>query len=429
VIAPVSDPIATLDEAVPDAVRQVCRTLREARFEAWAVGGAVRDALLGRPIGDWDVATSAHPDQVQELFSRTIPTGVQHGTVTVLVGKGRARASIEVTTFRGEGAYTDSRRPDTVVFGVPLVEDLARRDLVINAIAYDPIGRTIADPFGGQDDLAARRIRAVGDPAARFSEDGLRVMRAIRFAAVLAFELDAETEAAIGAAVPSLEKVSRERVRDELCKMLAAPRPSPGLELARRTGVLASILPELSDASQEPDRWARLCARVDAAAPSIRLAALLCDRAAAVVDGALRRLRLSNAERERAVRLVRFGRAWRAPVVADAELRRLLGRIGRAHADDLLALWASEAASWAERAPRIEALATRARAVLDAGDALAVGDLALRGGDVVRVLGIAPGPAIGEHLEALLEHVLRDPALNTREHLEALLRGGEAGVD
>src|SRR5687768_9284222 len=169
---------------------------------------------MGRAAQDWDVATSALPDQVQALFRKTIPTGIQHGTVTVrLQGE-----SIEVTTFRGEGAYTDGRRPDSVSFGVPLDEDLARRDFVINAMAFDPVAGRLHDPFGGRADLEAGRLRAVGDPAERFREDGLRVMRAVRFVATLELALDPATESAIPAGLPSLAKVSQERVREELRK-------------------------------------------------------------------------------------------------------------------------------------------------------------------------------------------------------------------
>src|SRR5688572_3004857 len=174
--------IDRLAAAVPPGVREVCEVLVRAGHEAVTVGGAVRDAMLGRDPGDWDVATSAHPDEVIKLFGHTIPTGLQHGTVTVVIGRGKAREAIEVTTYRGEGAYHDGRRPESVVFGVPLVEDLARRDLVVNAIAYDPVKGELHDPFDGRGDIAAKRLRAVGDATARFTEDGLRVMRAIRFA-------------------------------------------------------------------------------------------------------------------------------------------------------------------------------------------------------------------------------------------------------
>ncbi|HEY4243790.1 MAG TPA: hypothetical protein VGM88_28450, partial [Kofleriaceae bacterium] len=243
--------IQRLAAAVPERVRKVCATLSEAGFQTVTVGGAVRDALLGREPGDWDVATAARPEDVIAAFPRTFPTGIQHGTVTVMMDKD----PIEVTTFRGEGAYSDARRPDHVVFGVPLVEDLARRDLVVNAMAFDPATGELHDPFGGIADLAAKRLRAVGHGSnqhqiavARFSEDGLRVMRAVRFAAVLEFELDAETERGIGESVvlASLSRVSRERVSDELRKLLAARQPSRGLAIARRTGIIGNILPVVS---------------------------------------------------------------------------------------------------------------------------------------------------------------------------------------
>src|SRR3954451_9207303 len=206
---------------IPDDVLALCRRLREAGHQAHLVGGGVRDLLLGRGPADFDVATSAHPDEVMRLFGQryAIPTGLQHGTVTVLASEERP---VEVTTYRGEGEYLDGRRPSSVHFGATLEEDLARRDFTMNAIAYDPIDDVLADPFAGRADLAARLVRAVGDPVARFREDGLRPMRAVRQAAQLGFTIDPPTAAAIPAALDSFRKVSAERIRDELCKLLAS---------------------------------------------------------------------------------------------------------------------------------------------------------------------------------------------------------------
>ncbi|MCW5806606.1 MAG: tRNA cytidylyltransferase [Deltaproteobacteria bacterium] len=278
--------LARLEAAVPANVRRVCERLTAAGHQAVTVGGAVRDALLDRAPGDWDVATSAVPEVVLDLFDHTIPTGLQHGTVTVVTGRG-AHTHVEVTTFRGEGAYTDARRPDHVRFGVPLVEDLARRDLRVNAMAYDPARHELVDPFRGRDDLRDRVLRAVGptgdvyaDAVARFSEDGLRVMRAVRFAAQLEFALDPDTERGIGPALPSLAKVSRERVSDELRKILGARLPSLALAIAERTGIIAQVLPSL-DASFAAWGDARTgaiadwCVAVDAAPAAARLAALV----------------------------------------------------------------------------------------------------------------------------------------------------------
>lgn len=419
-----------LQALVPDAVMEVCRRLQEAGHEAWTVGGAVRDALLGRPIGDWDVATSAAPEEVQALFRRTIPTGLQHGTVTVVLGHAEARHAIEVTTFRGEGAYSDARRPDSVTFGVPLDEDLARRDLVINAMAYDPVGRRLHDPFGGAADLAARRIRAVGVAEDRFREDGLRVMRAVRFAAQLQFELDAATEAGIGPALPSLARVSMERVRDELFKLLRAPRPSIGLEISQRVGIFDVVLPELhlGEAPDDRARWHRTIGRVDAAASAeteieVRLAALLlewvdADRA----DDLLRRLKTSNSERQLVGKLIARAGAWRGEGGPrdDASLRRMLGEVGRATVPALMALWRADRTVSSEGdAAIIDAAGARVTAILEAGEALTARDLAITGGDLMKALGIAPGRLVGRILEQLLTEVLAEPSANRRDELLA----------
>jgi tRNA nucleotidyltransferase (CCA-adding enzyme) len=444
--------LAALAAAVPPGVLEVCTVLVRAGHEAVTVGGAVRDAMLGREAGDWDVASSARPEEVVALFEKTIPTGLQHGTVTVVVGKGRARETIEVTTYRGEGAYEDGRRPTSVVFGVPLDEDLARRDLVVNAIAYDPVRGVIHDPFGGREDLAAGRLRAVGDATARFTEDGLRVMRAVRFAATLGFELDPETERAIPAALPSLAKVSRERVKVELDKTLAAPAPGAALEIARRTGVLDQAVPEAvaglargSDGmSGSPDDAAWRLRRdwVDAAPRDavLRAAALLSGlsdgrwtgaggareqalgdpAAAAAADACWRRLKGANDERDRVARLVKIAWAGRAPMT-EVAVRRLLAGIGRARAADAMALWSARAAA-APGADQAREVAATAAEIVARGDALAAGELAISGAVLMETLGIPPSREIGRLLELALDAVLEDPGVNERERLLELAR-------
>lgn len=428
------DALARLDAAVPRNVREVCETLVRAGHEAVTVGGAVRDALLGRSPGDWDVATSAPPEEVLQRFPRTIPTGLQHGTVTVVTGRG-AESHVEVTTFRGEGAYTDARRPDRVTFGVPLAMDLARRDLRVNAMAYDPARRLLIDPYGGRRDLEERLLRAVGptgnvyeDAVARFSEDGLRVMRAVRFAAALEFSLDPDTERGIVPALPSLAKVSKERVSEELRKILASRTPSRALAIAERTGIVGLILPELSAAW---DAWARShgdraaavsrwLSRIDAAPPEARLAALIADLAPPDAEATrldrdavkraqdvLRRLKFSNEELAAASVAAGTGSACLVPTWTDAELRRLLGDVTRAHAPIAIAVWRASGA----------ALADRAAAILAAGDPLATGDLAVSGKDLIAALSMTPGPSVGRLLVALLNKTLDDPSLNTRERL------------
>lgn len=408
------DLLARLAAAVPPAVREVCATLTAAGFEAVTVGGAVRDVLLGRAGGDWDVATSAHPDEVVARFARTIPTGMAHGTVTVVAGRGAHRMPIEVTTYRGDGAYVDGRRPTSVVFGVPLTEDLARRDLVVNAIAYDPVHARLIDPFDGRGDLAARRLRAVGDPAARFAEDGLRIMRAIRFAATLEFALDPETTAAIPGALPSLAKVSRERVKVELDKLLGAPAPGAALTIARTTGVLAQELPE---ATVDDAGWPARVAWLERAPVAARLAVLVAgagddDASAAAAERALRRLKAANDERDRAVRLVRL--AHHADPTPRA-VRRALARCGRGHAALAVALWRA-------RGDAPPAVADVGDAILAGGDALNASELVLTGAALMAALGLAPGPAVGRALAACVEAVLDDPTRNQPDALVAIAR-------
>lgn len=442
------DLLERLAAAVPANVRAVCEALARAGHQTVTVGGAVRDAILGRTPGDWDVATSARPEEVIALFPRTIPTGLQHGTVTVVTGRG-AESHVEVTTFRGEGAYTDARRPDHVTFGVPLVDDLARRDLRVNAMAYDPAANALIDPYAGQRDIEERRLRAVGptgdvyaDAVARFTEDGLRVMRAVRFAAALEFALDPDTERGIPPALPSLAKVSRERISDELRKILAAREPSRALAPAVRTGIIEQILPALPPAW---DAWSAIrggrdaaiahwLARIDAAPGIARLGALVADLAAppaqpparrldrAAVKRAqdvLRRLKFSN--EELAAASVIAGAAAAASIAdwTDAELRHLLADITRPHAAAAVALW---------RAGGAAEFADRAAAILDRGDPLAAGELAVAGRDLMDALALPPGPAIGRILVALMHEVLDDPSLNTREKLLALAQQHELAL-
>jgi tRNA nucleotidyltransferase (CCA-adding enzyme) len=384
---------ARLAAAVPANVREVCARIAEAGFQAVTVGGAVRDVLLGKEPGDWDIATSAHPNEVLGLFRHTIPTGLQHGTVTIVTGKG-AESHVEVTTYRGEGAYTDARRPDSVVFGVPLAEDLARRDLTVNAIAYDVAADALFDPYGGVTDLDAKRLRAVGVAVDRFTEDGLRVMRAVRFAAQLEFELDPDTEAGIAPALPSLAKVSRERVSDELRKLLAARQPSRGLVLADRTGILATIAPDLTFDLVAPDR----------VAPEVRLAALvvpIADRKR--IGDVLKALKFSNAEADLAAALGGAVQAVRA-ATDDPTLRRVLSSLGRPYANAM-----------AKLEPRVERVLR---------DPLVLKELAVSGSDLATY---ASGRALGDLLAKLLDRVLADPKLNTREQLLAIA-GEEAAA-
>lgn len=413
----VEEATARLSSAeVPGEIVEVARRLQAAGHQAVLVGGSVRDALLGLPASDWDLATSATPDEVQALFRRTIPTGIEHGTVTVLVrppGGDGPRVPVEVTTFRGEGDYTDGRRPSSVTFHRDLVEDLARRDFTVNAFAWDPVRHVFEDPFDGLHDLQAKVIRAVGDPSERFAEDGLRTMRAVRFCATLGFSLDPATHDAIGPALGVLDKVSRERVHVELFKLLGAPRPSLGLWPMLDTGMWGHVLPELPR-----DQCEQAITAVDRlpADPTLRLARLLWPRARqddagrSIVLECTDRLRPSRQERQRIEALTSDEVAALPLADTPAAVRRIVSRLGREHLEDALAL--------------LELPADHAETIRSAcRDApLTTGELAIKGRDLIAAGLVRPGPAVGALQRDLLDRVLDDPTLNDPPALLAVAR-------
>ena len=389
---------------IPTALREVAQVLHDAGHEAVLVGGAVRDALLVRQHGDWDLASSATPAEVQALFRRTIPTGIDHGTVTVVHGRGDERLQIEVTTFRGEGVYADGRRPSEVRFLRSLADDLARRDFTINAFAWNPITQVFTDCFDGLRDLSRGVLRAVGDPAARFQEDGLRAMRAVRLCATLEMRLDPATADAIGGALPVLDLVSRERVHVELFKLLAARRPSLGLEPMAETGIWPRILGSIPAAEVHAAISAVELMRPD---PVVRLARLLwplrADRRGveAIVDA----LKPSRDERARLLALTDPAIAPLAQLRDPVALRRAVAALGRRHLADASDLLARD---WAQLVTIQEACR---------GAAVATGELAIGGKDLVAAGLATPGPELGKLLAALLDWTLEVPARNTAEAL------------
>ena len=402
---------------IPAAILAVLHKLARAGFHGVVVGGAVRDALLGAEAGDWDVASNATPEEVIELFPRTIPTGLEHGTVTVLSGRGEERHAVELTTFRGEGAYHDGRRPSEVRFLRDLKEDLARRDLTINAFAWDPVKSEFTDAFCGLEDLQAGLIRAVGDPARRFAEDGLRTMRAVRFAATMGFALAPETESAIAGALDVFTKVSRERVRVELFKLLRAPRPSLGLEPMAHTGLWPHVLAPL-----EPPIRAECIAACDRLAPDpvLRLARLAWpvrhdrEQLGALIDA----LKPSRDERATFMRLTEACVDELALALAPELDELVRGPAVRRVVASLQRRYLAQASDLLE-------LDTDARARLNAaleGAALTGKELALKGRDLIAADVISPGPQLGELIAELLEWVLDDPSRNTSAQLLAEAR-------
>lgn len=384
---------------IPETVIEIARKLEDAGYEAWCVGGNLRDALLDFPHSDYDIATSATPEQVQKLFPRTVEVGIKYGTVGVL---DRSRVLHEVTTFRRDVA-TDGRHA-VVSYGASLEEDLARRDFTINAMAYHPLRHEWRDPFHGAGDLADRLVRAVGDPAQRFREDYLRVLRAIRFAARFDFIIEPATWEAARAAAPGLRQLSAERVRDEWFKSLRTARSVTQLVMLWvHVGAASVWIPELEGVGGFDNAFAD---PLPGSRDPVLLTALLCRDPVAV----LRRLKASNAEVSRAAALVKGPEEPGS--LDELRVRRWMAQVGSA-ADDLSTLWALRhggAAPWSAIMAEI-----RRR-----GDPLTRSDLAITGTDLQQ-LGTS-GPRIGETLATLLDRVLDDPLLNTRETLLSLAR-------
>lgn len=393
---------------VPAPVLQVLEDLRAAGHTSFLVGGCVRDLLRGETPGDFDVATSAPAEAVLALFPRAVAIGVRHGTVMVPTRSG----PVDVTTFRA---------------GPSLVDDLAHRDFTLNAIAYEPHAGELVDPFDGRADLAKGWLRAVGSARQRFAEDPLRAVRAARIAAVLEIDVDPEVERAMAECVPALDSVARERVRQELVSLLLAPGVARGLDLLRRSGIQASLAPGVAaDAAQ-----------VVAALPAsleLRLAGWLRGTRAL---RSLRQLRFSRVTAERVDHLLRWHPVEMGVVTSrDASVRRHLKRIGEENASALLALRRAELAVGEhacsphadELRARVEAVAAAFARVRAQGQlALHRQALALDGQQVMEILGLPPGPAVGRALAHLTELVVEDPARNQPETLRALLLEWAAG--
>lgn len=431
---------------VPAEVKKALAALRAAGYEAYPVGGCVRDGLLGLTPQDWDICTGARPEETEAVFAgcRVAETGRAHGTVTVLMD-GRA---LEITTFRRERGYGDRRHPDEVVFVGSLAEDLARRDFTVNAMALAPDGGVI-DPFGGRADLAAGLIRCVGEPSERFGEDALRILRAMRFASRLGFAVEENTSAAVHENRALLENISRERIFSELKGLLTGP--GAGDILRRFSDVIFFLIPEL--AAEENfrqyspyhihDLWTHTTMAVDGAPPTavMRLTMLLHDvgkpetfsrdekgvghfyghaRAGAErADEILRRLRCDNALRRETVLLIEHHDA--PPPQTVRGTRRLLNRLGEETFRRLIACWRADASDRAEavRERNLAAFAETERllnGIMEREDCFSLKDLAINGNDLL-TLGMAPGPAVGQTLAALFRLVTEEEIPNDRETL------------
>jgi len=433
----------------PKGALQIIKTLKEKGHQAFLVGGCVRDLMLRIRVSEWDVTTSAKPEEVTKLFKKVVPTGIEYGTVTILLNDGQ----YEVTTFRSDEKYVDGRHPDNVKFTDDIHLDLSRRDFTINAFAYDPIEDKFIDDFDGQKDLKKKTIRTVGNPIDRFSEDGLRSVRACRFAAKLEFKIEPKTFAAIPETLAVTKKVAPERIHDELVKMLAADKPSIGFELMRKSGLLKLIMPELETCYgvEQPRKfhkydvyWHNLhsCDIAPKGNIILRLAALLhdIDKPACKVDltfynhdkiGAktaeaiLKRLKFSNLEIKKITNLISHHMFNYTSDWSDAAVRRFIRRIGGPeNVADLFALRQADTKAMEREidSEYLKELQKRIDKIIEEEHALSVADLKINGEDVMKTLKIKPGPKVGEVLHALLEKVLDDPKLNKKDTLQKLIK-------
>lgn len=405
----------------------VLETLWHNGHAAYLVGGGVRDALLGLPVSDWDVATDARPERIQAVF----PGATYQNRFGTVQARGQ-----EITTFRREHRYADHRRPDSVTFSDDVYEDLARRDLTINAIAWGRRGPDAApqliDPADGQGDLRARLVRAVGDPSRRFAEDALRLLRAVRIASRLGFTIEPATKAAMTAHASDIQWVSEERIGSELRRMLDTAEPSRAFRLLRETGILAAAMPELQALPDEQAMplagaagqggYRRALDALDAAVAGepgnerVALAALLAEAGVEAARGLLQRLCISTRDGEAVCTLIELAMADYAPGWSDADVRRYMGQSPSGLIDDLLALRLARAQATGGEAAvvREDQLAQRVQAERQAGAPLSLAELAVDGRDLRETMGLPEGPIIGSILERLLADVIEEPSLNQR---------------
>lgn len=431
--------------SLPEKARTILGMLRAAGFETYAVGGCVRDSLMGRQPQDWDITTSARPEEVKRLFAHTIDTGIRHGTVTVMLG----REGFEVTTYRIDGKYEDARHPKEVEFTRSLAEDLKRRDFTMNAMAYNEEDGLV-DLFGGLDDIRSQMIRCVGDPKERFEEDALRMMRTVRFAAQLGFSIEGRTREAVSLLAGNLRKISAERVQAELVKLLVSDHPEQVRTLSE-IGISAAIFPWLDEMFATPqenphhiydvgEHTVQALTHVPAD-KDLRLTMLLHDIAkprcrtvdaqgichfyghpkegAAMARKVMRDWKFDNATTDRVCRLV----LWHDhnPRLTPTKVRRTIHEIGPDAYPDLFAVKRADTMAQSdyqreEKLRYIEDYEALWREITERGDCISLKGLALTGRDLIAA-GMAPGKGIGEMLGRLLDWVMENPSRNTRDNL------------
>ena len=434
---------------LPKHVKYIIETLEQNGYEAYAVGGCVRDSILGREPNDWDITTSADPYEVKKLFSHTIDTGLQHGTVTIML----EHVGYEVTTYRIDGDYEDSRHPKEVTFTKSLEEDLKRRDFTVNAMAYNDRDGLI-DLFHGMDDIQKKVIRCVGNAEERFTEDALRIMRAVRFSAQFGYEIELETKKAIVKLAPNLKNISAERIREELIKLLVSDHPDY-IRIAYETGITAQILPELDVCMETKQNTPHHKYTVGehiihslANVPGdkvLRLAMLMHDigkpycittdeagrdhfkghaeKSAEMAAVIMHRLKFDNDTLNRVKRLAKY-HDWAislSPPIKKATVRSMISRIGEDLFPDLFTIGDADLLAQsdyfkAEKEEKQQLLKEMYREIMEQGDCLSIKNLAVSGNDLIGH-GMKPGKELGQVLQKMLEDVLKHPSSNNKEYL------------
>ena len=434
---------------LPKHVKYIIETLEQNGYEAYAVGGCVRDSILGREPNDWDITTSADPYEVKKLFSHTIDTGLQHGTVTIML----EHVGYEVTTYRIDGDYEDSRHPKEVTFTKSLEEDLKRRDFTVNAMAYNDRDGLI-DLFHGMDDIQKKVIRCVGNAEERFTEDALRIMRAVRFSAQFGYEIELETKKAIVKLAPNLKNISAERIREELIKLLVSEHPEY-IRIAYETGITAQILPELDVCMETkqntPHHMYTVGEHIIHSLTNVpgdkvlRLAMLMHDigkpycittdetgrdhfkghaeKSAEMAAVIMHRLKFDNDTLNRVKRLAKY-HDWAislSPPIKKATVRSMISRIGEDLFPDLFTIGDADLLAQsdyfkAEKEEKQQLLKEMYREIMEQGDCLSIKNLAVSGNDLIEH-GMKPGKELGQVLQKMLEDVLKHPSSNNKEYL------------
>ena len=440
---------------IPAPIKEIARILNMEGFQCFLVGGSVRDSIMGFTPNEYDIATNAKPEDVQRIFKYTIPTGIKHGTILVILDD----MHVEITTFRSDGNYSDGRHPDKVEYTASIEDDLPRRDLTINAMAYNVLDGTLIDMFDGMKDIKNKIIRSVGNPYERFTEDGLRIMRAIRFATKLNFNIEKETFEAICHSTGMLTSIAYERIREEFNRILISDNPFRGIELLRKTGILVLIMPELmqgfgvsQNRFHKYDVYYHILHTIQAVEPLeteeltllVRLAALFHDIAKPMVQkkvskqeepvyynhevvGAnvakkiMRRLKYSNAEIDFVTLLVRQHMFYYQDEWTDGAVRRFMKAVGIENIKPLLKLREADRLGSGNRKDKeskaIPKLLARIDKIIEEENAITVKDLKINGNDLMKEFNLKPGPIVGKILNYLLDLILDEPSLNDKEKL------------